>query len=177
MEPPIPTGLIYFVTGTACRNTGVKCGGDNGIWPVIALEMKTGKLRWHYRAIRHDIWETDLSIPPSCRHAVPGGREGRGGMRGDGYLFLLDRAANRRRFGVPCRRTRQSRRRSCSRFPSGPTGCCRIAASGGTRVRRRGSRSAASSRRPRSRRRICSRRFSGCAYPPWRIVRRPGISM
>ena len=29
--------------------------------------MKTGKLRWHYQVIRHDIWEADIAISPVLR--------------------------------------------------------------------------------------------------------------
>jgi quinohemoprotein ethanol dehydrogenase len=88
-------GLIYFVTGNGVPQHGgeVRAGDNLYLCSVIALEMKTGKLRWHYQAIRHDIWEADLSIPPVLYDTQVGGQSKKGVavMRGDGYLFLLDR--------------------------------------------------------------------------------------
>ena len=43
------------------------------ICSIVALDMKTGKLKWHYQTIRHDIWEADMSISPVLRRT--GGRQ------------------------------------------------------------------------------------------------------
>ena len=88
-------GLIYFVTGNGVPQHGgeVRPGDNLYLCSVIALDMKTGKLKWHYQTIRHDIWEADLSVPPVLYEQQMAGRlrKGVAVMRGDGYLFLLDR--------------------------------------------------------------------------------------
>ena len=55
--------------------------------------MKTGKLRWHYQVIRHDIWEADIAISPVLYDTQVDGRSRKAiaAMRADGYLFMLDR--------------------------------------------------------------------------------------
>ncbi len=49
--------------------------GDNlYLCSVVALEIKTGKLRWYYQTIRHDIWEADIAESPVLFDAQVGGR-------------------------------------------------------------------------------------------------------
>ena len=88
-------GLVYFGTGNAVpQYGGDNRAGDNlYTCSVVALDMKTGKLRWHYQLIRHDIWEADIAISPLLYEVEIGGRTRKAiaTMRADGYLFLLDR--------------------------------------------------------------------------------------
>jgi plastocyanin len=68
--------------------------GDNlYLASVVAIEIKTGKLRWHYQTIRHDIWEADIAQSPVLFDAQVGGRTHKAiaAMRADGFLFMLDR--------------------------------------------------------------------------------------
>jgi glucose dehydrogenase len=59
-------GLVYYVTGNGVPQlSGEFRTGDNlYLCSIVALDMKTGKLRWHFQTIRHDIWEADMSISP-----------------------------------------------------------------------------------------------------------------
>ena len=68
-------------------------GSNLYLCAVVALDMKTGKLRWHYQVIRHDIWEADIAISPVLYDAQVDGRPRKAiaAMRADGYLFMLDR--------------------------------------------------------------------------------------
>jgi alcohol dehydrogenase (cytochrome c) len=78
---------------------GEKRPGDNLFTgSVVAVDLKTGRYRWHFQLTRHDIWEMDVSTPLVLFDATIDGRtrKGLGAMRTDGYLFLLDRAT-----GVP----------------------------------------------------------------------------
>lgn len=88
-------GLAYFGTGNGVpQYAGDTRAGDNlYLCSVVALEIKTGKLRWHYQTIRHDIWEADIAQSPILFDAEIGGRARKAiaAMRTDGYLFLLDR--------------------------------------------------------------------------------------
>jgi alcohol dehydrogenase (cytochrome c) len=61
---------------------------------VVALDLKTGKHRWHFQLTRHDIWDMDVATPPVLYDTTVGGRPRKGiaVMRTDGYLFLFDRA-------------------------------------------------------------------------------------
>jgi PQQ-dependent dehydrogenase (methanol/ethanol family) len=88
-------GLVYFGTGNGVpQYAGDTRAGDNlYLCSVVALEIKTGKLRWHYQTIRHDIWEADIAESPVLFDAQVGGRTRKAiaAMRTDGYLFMLDR--------------------------------------------------------------------------------------
>jgi quinohemoprotein ethanol dehydrogenase len=88
-------GLVYFGTGNGVpQYAGDSRAGDNlYLCSVVALEIKTGKLRWHYQTIRHDIWEADIAESPVLFDAQAGGRTRKAiaAMRTDGYLFMLDR--------------------------------------------------------------------------------------
>jgi quinohemoprotein ethanol dehydrogenase len=88
-------GLVYFGTGNGVpQYAGDTRAGDNlYLCSVVALEIKTGKLRWHYQTIRHDIWEADIAESPVLFDAQVGGRARKAiaAMRTDGYLFMLDR--------------------------------------------------------------------------------------
>jgi len=88
-------GTVYYVTGNGVPQLGGEGRpGDNlFLCSVVALDMKTGKLKWHYQVIRHDVWEADIAISPVLFDAetAAGSRKGIAAMRADGLLFLLDR--------------------------------------------------------------------------------------
>ena len=88
-------GLVYYVTGNGVPQlSGEHREGNNlFICSIVALDMKTGKLKWHYQTIRHDIWEADMSISPVLFDAQVGGRTRKGDRRDstDGYVFTFDR--------------------------------------------------------------------------------------
>ena len=92
-------GLIYFVTGNPGPPSGGKIRPGDNLYSdsLIALEMKTGKFRWYHQLVHHDIWEADLSVSPVLFDIEIGGqmRKSVAAMRGDGYLFLFDRATGK----------------------------------------------------------------------------------
>lgn len=59
-------GLLYFGTGNPSpQMDDVSRPGDN-LYTVslVALEAATGKLRWTYQQVPHDVWGYDLASPP-----------------------------------------------------------------------------------------------------------------
>jgi alcohol dehydrogenase (cytochrome c) len=89
-------GLVYFGTGNAFPPYGgeMRPGDNLYISSVVAVEMKTGKYRWHQQLIHHDMWEGDVRQPVILFDAIFGGRmrKALAAMRTDGYFFLYDRA-------------------------------------------------------------------------------------
>ena len=59
-------GLIYFGTGNASPGyEDDKRPGDNLYTSsLIALDIATGKLRWHHQLVPHDLWGYDAASPP-----------------------------------------------------------------------------------------------------------------
>jgi quinohemoprotein ethanol dehydrogenase len=90
---------VFYVTGNGVpQYGGENRAGDNlYLCSVVALDSKTGKLRWHYQVIRHDIWEADIAEAPALFDAQVEGqtRKAIAAMRTDGYLFMLDRATGK----------------------------------------------------------------------------------
>ncbi len=59
-------GLLYLGTGNpAPQMDDVSRPGDN-LYTVslVALDARTGKLRWHYQQVPHDLWGYDVASPP-----------------------------------------------------------------------------------------------------------------
>lgn len=64
---------------------------------VVALDARTGRLRWFYQFVHHDLWDTD-TVSTSLVAAWKGGHEvpGVAALTKSALLFVLDR-----RTGVP----------------------------------------------------------------------------
>ena len=97
-------GLIYFGVGNPVPQWGGELRGGDNLYTdsVVALDIKTGKPRWHYQVVHHDIWEQDLGTPMILYDTVVDGktRKGVAAMRTDGMLFLLDRVTGKPIFPV-----------------------------------------------------------------------------
>ncbi|MDE3164513.1 MAG: PQQ-binding-like beta-propeller repeat protein, partial [Acidobacteriota bacterium] len=60
---------------------------------LVAVNALTGKLKWYFQAVHHDVWDYDLCAPPVLFDVA---REGKkipavGVMTKAGYLFILNR--------------------------------------------------------------------------------------
>lgn len=88
-------GLVYLPTGNAVPQYGGELRPGNNLFDnsVVALDLKTGKMRWYFQVVHHDIWEHDLSTPLVLYDTTIGGRSRKAlaAMRTDGILFILDR--------------------------------------------------------------------------------------
>ena len=60
-------GLLFVPTGSATPDFyGGRRPGDNLYANcLLALDARTGELRWHFQVVRHDIWDRDLPAPPT----------------------------------------------------------------------------------------------------------------
>src|SRR6185369_9906362 len=58
-------GLIYFSTGNASPdfNGAVRAGDNLFTSSIVAVEAQTGKYRWHFQQVHHDIWDYDAPNP------------------------------------------------------------------------------------------------------------------
>jgi quinohemoprotein ethanol dehydrogenase len=97
-HPPTPDpelGLVYYVTGNAVPMFGGEARKGDNLYTgsILARDMKTGRLRWHYQVVHHDLWDADIAIPHILYDTTVNGkpRKGIAAMRADGQLFMLDR--------------------------------------------------------------------------------------
>lgn len=88
-------GVQYYVTGNAVPQYGGEYRPGDNLYTdsIVALDSKTGKLRWYYQMVHHDIWEADIAEAPVLFDGVVNGkaRKAVGAMRTDGHLFMVDR--------------------------------------------------------------------------------------
>jgi glucose dehydrogenase/plastocyanin len=87
--------MVYFGTGNPVPQfAGETRGGDNLYTDsAVALDLKTGKIKWHYQIVHHDIWEADLGTPLVLFDSNVGGKAEKavGIMSTYGELFMLNR--------------------------------------------------------------------------------------
>jgi quinohemoprotein ethanol dehydrogenase len=98
-------GLLYFSTGNASPDLdGRQRAGDNLFTAsIVALDAKTGKYRWHFQEVHHDIWDYDAPSPVVLFDATIGGklRHGIGQAGKTGWFYLLDRATGKPLVPIP----------------------------------------------------------------------------
>jgi alcohol dehydrogenase (cytochrome c) len=89
------TKTIYWPTG----NAGPDFNGDNRkgdnlyTCSILALDLATGKLKWHYQATPHDEWDWDAVQPLVLVDAQWQGRPRKLLLQANrnGFLYILDR--------------------------------------------------------------------------------------
>jgi glucose dehydrogenase/cytochrome c5 len=87
-------GLVYFPTGNPWPDIGGRGPGDEHYLDgVVALDLKTGKLRWFYQTTHHDEWDYDCAQPPVLWNQEVEGKSVNGLSIGckNGYVYELDR--------------------------------------------------------------------------------------
>jgi quinoprotein glucose dehydrogenase len=85
-------GLIYINVGNPSPDyEGTARHGTNLFTnSVVALNLATGKLVWHYQTIHHDLWDWDLVSGPVLFDVTVGGRTIKGvGSGGKNCLLYL----------------------------------------------------------------------------------------
>ncbi|HEY7449850.1 MAG TPA: PQQ-binding-like beta-propeller repeat protein, partial [Vicinamibacterales bacterium] len=97
-------GLAFMpVSGPAANYWGGDRPGNNLFAnSIVAVDVRTGKYRWHFQTVHHDIWDADM---PSVGGLVEIVRDGRSvaalaHIGKTGYMFILDRENGKPVFGV-----------------------------------------------------------------------------
>jgi quinohemoprotein ethanol dehydrogenase len=92
-------GLLYFSTGNASPDLdGSRRQGDNLFAAsIVAVDAKTGKYRWHFQQVHHDIWDYDGPSPVVLFDVEIDGEEHKGIAEASktGWLYLLDRESGK----------------------------------------------------------------------------------
>jgi quinohemoprotein ethanol dehydrogenase len=93
-------GLMYVSTGNAGSDWfgGGRPGKNLYTSSIVALDLKTGKLKWYFQQVHHDIWDFDSASPVVLFDA--GGHEGIAQASKTGWLYMLDRATGKPLYGI-----------------------------------------------------------------------------
>lgn len=90
------THTLYFGTGNPSpQMNDISRPGDN-LYTVslVALDAQTGKLKWHYQQVPHDVWGYDVASPPVLFDYVQNGKKiaAVGQASKTGWYYVNDRA-------------------------------------------------------------------------------------
>jgi glucose dehydrogenase/cytochrome c5 len=98
------TGMVFIPVGQPADNyVGIDRPGDNLYSDsVLALDAATGKYRWHYQIVHHDLWDFDVAAPPALIDLKVNGKRVPAVVETtkQGMLFTLDRRTGKPVFGV-----------------------------------------------------------------------------
>ncbi len=97
-------GIVFMATGAPSFDFyGGDRHGDNLFAnSVLALDAATGKRKWHYQIIHHDLWDWDLPAPPNLISVNHDGKQidAVAQITKSGYVFVLDRETGKPLFPV-----------------------------------------------------------------------------
>jgi len=126
-------GLLYFSTG----NPGPSLGGaarpgDNLFTAsIVALDVATGRYRWHFQEVHHDIWDYDAANPIILFEAQYEGalRKGLAQAGKTGWVYILDRTNGKPLIGIDERPVMQEPLQATSPTQPVPVGDALVAQS------------------------------------------------
>lgn len=88
-------GLVFLPVSTPSQDFygGNRLGANLYSDSVVALDAATGKRRWHFQTVHHDLWDYDLAAPPVLVTVTRDGRsvDAVAQATKHGFVFLLDR--------------------------------------------------------------------------------------
>ena len=119
-------GLVYFSTGNAGPdyNGAVRAGDNLYTVSMVAIEAATGKYRWHFQQVHHDIWDYDASNPVILMDVNIGGRVRKAIVEvgKTGWAYVLDRETGTPLIGIdekPVSQEPRQRTAATQPFPRG----------------------------------------------------------
>jgi quinoprotein glucose dehydrogenase len=88
-------GTVYFGTGSPSSDFygGARTGIDLFGNCIVALDAGTGKLKWYFQTVHHDLWDRDIACPPNLVTVRHGGKmvDAVAQATKDGLIYVLDR--------------------------------------------------------------------------------------
>jgi quinohemoprotein ethanol dehydrogenase len=111
-------GLIYFSTGNPGPdyNGAVRAGDNLFSASIVALDVATGKYRWHFQQVHHDLWDYDAPSPVVLFDIEMDGVERKAivGVSKTGWAYILDRTNGEPLIGIEERPVPQEPRQATS---------------------------------------------------------------
>jgi glucose dehydrogenase len=97
-------GLLYMPFGQPTYDyyggdrKGANLFGDS----IVAVDANTGKLKWYFQTVHHDLWDYDLSAAPVLFTITKDGEKipALAEISKTGFLYILDRRTGKPVFGM-----------------------------------------------------------------------------
>ena len=97
-------GLIFVPTTSPSPDYygGERIGDNRCANSVVCLEAASGRMRWYFQVVHHDLWDDDIAAQPLLFDLVRKGRKMPAVAVGTkmGHVFILDRLNGRSLFPV-----------------------------------------------------------------------------
>jgi alcohol dehydrogenase (cytochrome c) len=97
-------GLVYWTFGNPYPRTDGSSRGGTNLFAncLLAIDAKTGKRRWHFQSVHHDIWDYDNVMAPVLVDLRIGRRTRKAVVYGSkvGMYYILDRATGEPIHGI-----------------------------------------------------------------------------
>ncbi|WP_263384634.1 outer membrane protein assembly factor BamB family protein [Granulicella arctica] len=97
-------GILYMPLGAPNNDrVGVDRPGNNLFGSsLVAVDASTGKLRWYFQVVHHDIWDMDTQSPPTLFDVKHDGKiiPAVATVNKNGLMFILDRVTGKPIYGV-----------------------------------------------------------------------------
>jgi quinoprotein glucose dehydrogenase len=97
-------GLVYLPLASPASGFygGDRKGANLYGNSVVAVDVATGKYKWHFQTIHHDLWDHDPPAPPALFDIVRGGTTipALAITTKSGYMYILNRETGQPVFGV-----------------------------------------------------------------------------
>ena len=95
MTVDVERGLVFLPLGSPTYDYygGDRKGANLYGNSLVALDANTGKVKWHFQAVHHDLWDYDLCTPPTLFDVTQKGKKipAVAVMSKMGLLFMFDR--------------------------------------------------------------------------------------
>jgi quinohemoprotein ethanol dehydrogenase len=118
--------LVYFSTGNPGPDLhgGVRPGDNLFSVSIVAVEAHTGKYRWHFQQVHHDIWDYDSPNPVVLFDAPFNGvmRKALVEVSKTGWAYILDRETGKPLIGIEERPVQQEVRQATAATQPYPLG-------------------------------------------------------
>ena len=97
-------GVAYLPVGNPSSNYwgGDRPGANLYGNSIVAVDVKTGKLRWYFQTVHHDLWDTDQPSDGPLLDVTIGGQKRKivAAVNKDGLWYAFDRATGKPAFPV-----------------------------------------------------------------------------
>ena len=95
MSVDVAHGIVYVPTGSATPDFygGNRVGQTMYANSLLAIDAATGKKKWHFQTVHHDIWDRDLPAAPNLITVNHNGArvDAVAQITKTGFVFLFDR--------------------------------------------------------------------------------------
>jgi alcohol dehydrogenase (cytochrome c) len=119
-------GLMYFTTGNPGPDfNGRFRAGDNLFTSsMVALDAKTGKYRWHFQQVHHDLWDYDGPNPVILFDVRINGRLRKAAAEASktGWVYIIDRETGKPLIGIDEKQVPQNSGQATARTQPFPRG-------------------------------------------------------